>query len=431
MLSAAPSLFLNSASLCASASIVSLAHFQQALSAQVTHIESAERVEQVLEDLHGLEQEPLQSLTSLRALTSTPVVQALWRDDNLGQQVLRILSAASGQERREILTSDQSLAMLRLFQSETRNLGHRVKLNRFIPAMESMLMDPTAAPTINQLLTLFQSDRLSVFQFISCLCSANLPKFHPLDLLTAAMHGGATRTELCAIVNDCIAGGKRLDRRIAAYEGRTYVDPDAFTVPEITPEAALRFGAHVHLDYHALKFVLKRQGQACPVIIERVTYQQAQYMLEGVLLEEFNGCATPERKINNESFFIVARTLDGKVQAVSVSTIDTDYEMKGMSCKRSFKLDRDKETQIQWLGLAMYIFRFRYMKMKGYWYGDQYEVLSNIKLGILDRYRKQWPEANGNQWWGIALPGDDLGGFTCKEGEYYLSLPEFRFEVLS
>ena len=430
MLSSAPSLFLNSASLCASSSIVSLAHFQQILSAQVTHIESAERVDQALADLHGIEQEPLQSLTSLRALTSKPVVQALWRDDSLGQQVLRILSATSGQARREILTSYQSLTMLRLFQSETRNLGHRVKLRRFLPTMESMLMDPTAAPTINQLLTLFQSDRLSVFQFVSCLCSANMPKFHPLDLLTAAMHGGATRAELCAIINDCLAGGKRLDRRIAAYEGRTYVDPDAFTVPEITAEAALRFGAHAHLDYQALKFVLQRQGQDCPIVIERVTYQQAQYVLEGVLLKEFNSVATPEHQIANESFFIVARTLDGEVQAVSVSTIETDYEMKGMSCKRSFKLDRNKETQIQWLGLAMYIFRFHYMKMKRYWYGDQYEVLSNIKLGILDRYRRQWPDANGDQWWGIALPGDDLGGFTCKEGDYYLSSPEFRFEIL-
>lgn len=183
------------------------------------------------------------------------------------------------------------------------------------------------------------------------------------------------------------------------------------------------FTPNQHPQFEPVMVRLMRGDKEVPVVIERLSYEEAWPLLDGELLKELETDVGLFPLRNPNLIIIVARSLDGTVQAIAVRHLQTDADgQKYVACDRIIKSDRTKETAFKWIGLAMNAALIRAMKQNGEWgLEDDTLMLRDIRSDVLDRFRSRFPSPVKPY-----NPSDPLSqpvyGISVKEGDYILSL---------
>jgi len=187
--------------------------------------------------------------------------------------------------------------------------------------------------------------------------------------------------------------------------------------PLILIPQTLTFVPHQDPDFPALQVTLKRQGRPCPVIIERVSVKQAREVLKGTELEkELTIFVDSRRRPDDVPFILLTRTLDGKVEGIALSSLKKNDNQMLMECDRDRKLDLEPQTEIQNVGLAMLIAKFRYMKNRGYWPPD---FRSAILTGYDPAVSRAYRERCGVKTF-LIFAALNLDSFSRYEGDLFL-----------
>ncbi len=327
-------------------------------------------------------------------------------------------------------SSDSLIAELAERVAAEPRIVYRLRAGRGLTYCERLLAEPEQHGAMVDLIDLCHEDLRATTLVLGTLGLKNLGPEVAFDILQKGLAAGMGRTELLDIAESLLIGGERRERVVAAYEGREWVDPASQPIPEIPIVTELQYTPSFHPDFPPLKMTLQRQGKDCPLIIERVTYTQAERMLSGTARDELQAYVGPEKVGDPESLILLGRTFDGEVQAISIAYLVSYDEMcLTLQWDRARKIDQNKGTHIAPIGLAMLIAQLRYMKQKDYWY-DEGEIAFNIDLAMLNGYRDRYNSPRSS-WWPSVMMTQPIDGVRHEEAEFFLSLPDFAMQPVA
>jgi len=153
---------------------------------------------------------------------------------------------------------------------------------------------------------------------------------------------------------------------------------------------AIQFEPHFAPDFVPLQAIMTQAGRRVPVIIEKVSPEEAIPLVRGAnrkLLEEHRIFTShPDMEVP----VFLMRTWDGHARAMAVCLLHPENGTKTLYCSRDIKFGRRHPDALQNVGPAMVIARLLYMKQRGFW-NDRAPVLKDFFPFILDHYRSFFP----------------------------------------
>ncbi len=159
--------------------------------------------------------------------------------------------------------------------------------------------------------------------------------------------------------------------------------PEPPTEP-ITIATELTFQPQWNPQFTPLRFELQRQGKPCPVIIERISPQQAKHVA-GSIGKDILSVLNRTSYNPDTNLILVMRGLDGEPLAASVNGIHRYKDEASLRGESAFKADQSN-SGIRKVGLAFLIARILFLKRNSSW-GKRGTAISNFIPRVLARYR--------------------------------------------
>lgn len=269
----------------------------------------------------------------------------------------------------------------------------RVRAERGLTYCERLLADPPSRDAMVGLIDLCQDDPRTT---VSLLIAFGLKGLEPdlaFDVLRQGLSVGIGEEGLSEMIRSLVRGGEHRERVIAVHEGREIPEPAEKVVPDIPIVTELSYAPHFHPEFTPVKVMLKRQGKDCPVIIERVTLDQALQILPKAGQEELEGQTLLFDMADPGLGIYLLRTLDGVIEGLSITRLSRDEQMGHVSLQWDLvvKFDRNRETRIEDVGITFFIAHLRELQNQGPW-PEMGDVIYHMNPRLLARLRSYLPE---------------------------------------
>jgi len=320
-----------------------------------------------------------------------------------------------------------SEAQDRLVASSTqeRHITHKLRVQRGLERSLTLFQDPQAQPSLLHLVTFWKDEPSKLSSLLNVMGLKNLQASLVVAILEKTIEAEPPAIAFSETISAFIKGGSARERLLAHHEGREYVEPAPEPIPDIPIVTELQFVPQRHPEFDPVKVTLQRQGKDCPLIIERLTYEQASRLLDTDPLYEFDLHIELSDLWNPTLQILMIRTFDGHAEGVSISSLETDKDRTWMKWKYATKFDRNPETAIQRFGPALLLLLLQQMRDANLWHKTG-PVIDYFLPEVLKNYRKQFPPFTPPP--GKTLSPDSI---DRAEAEHLLAHNPFFFEKIT